>query len=41
MIAEVLRRNSRMLRLAEQHGFRCETVEFDTCHLVLDLSANP
>ncbi len=41
MIAEVVRRNSRMLRLAEKYGFRCETVQDDTCHLVLDLSAKP
>jgi acetyltransferase len=37
LIAEVMRRNSRMLRLAEKHGFRYESVEDDTCHLVLDL----
>jgi hypothetical protein len=34
-----MRRNSRMLRLAEKHGFRYESVEDDTCHLVLDLDA--
>jgi acetyltransferase len=37
LIAEVMWRNCRMLRLAEKHGFRYESVEDDTCHLVLDL----
>lgn len=41
MIVEVMRRNSRMLRLAEKYGFRCEAVQDDTCHLVLDLRAQP
>jgi acetyltransferase len=37
LTAEVMRRNGRMLRLAEKHRFRCESVEDDICHLVLDL----
>jgi acetyltransferase len=41
LIAEVMRRNCRMLRLAEKHGFRYESVEDDTCHLVLDLGVQP
>ena len=41
MIIEVMRRNSRMLRLATKYGFRCDGVQDDTCHLVLDLSAQP
>jgi hypothetical protein len=41
MIIEVMRRNSRMLRLAKKYGFRCDGVQDDTCHLVLDLSAQP
>jgi acetyltransferase len=41
MIIEVMRRNSRMVRLAEKFGFRCEGVQDDTCQLVLDLSAQP
>jgi acetyltransferase len=39
LIAEVMRRNGRMLRLAEKYGFRYECVEDDTCHLILDLGA--
>lgn len=39
LIAEVMWCNCRMLRLAEKHGFRYESVEDDTCHLVLDLGA--
>lgn len=39
--AEVMRLNNRMLRLAQRYGFRCETVQDDTCHLVLDLNAQP
>jgi acetyltransferase len=35
--AEVMRRNHRMLRLANRYGFRREAVEDDTCYLVLDL----
>lgn len=37
LIAEVMRCNSRMLCLAKEYGFRCESVQDDTCHLVLDL----
>lgn len=39
LIAEVLRCNRGMLRLARQHGFRCASVEDQVCHMVLDLSA--
>jgi len=39
LIAEVMRRNDRMLRLAQKYGFRYKFVEYDTCHLVLDLGA--
>ena len=41
LIAEVRRCNNRMLRLAKEHGFRCESVQDDTCHIVLDLGAQP
>jgi len=41
LIAEVMRQNSRMLRLGAKPGFRCESVEDNTCHLVLDLRAQP
>jgi len=39
--AEVMRCNSRMLCLAKKHGFRCESVHDNTCHVVLDLGAQP
>jgi acetyltransferase len=39
LMAEVIHRNRRMLRLAERYGFRCDTEKDDTCHLVLDLRA--
>jgi acetyltransferase len=39
LIADVMRCNGRMLHLAEKYGFRYESAEDDTCHLVLDLSA--
>ena len=39
LIAEVLRCNRGMLHLAQQHGFRCTSVEEQVCHLVLDLGA--
>jgi acetyltransferase len=39
IMAEVIRRNSRMLRLAKKYGFRCESVHEDTCQLVLDLNS--
>jgi acetyltransferase len=38
IVAEVMRRNSRMLRLAKKYGFRCERAHEDTCQLVLDLN---
>jgi acetyltransferase len=37
LVAEVMRCNGAMLRVANKHGFRCESVEDETCHLVLDL----
>jgi acetyltransferase len=37
LIAEVMRRNDRMLRLAQRYGFLYKSVGDDTCHLVLDL----
>jgi acetyltransferase len=40
IMAEVMRRNSRMLRLAKKYGFRCESVHEDTCQLVLDLTSH-
>ena len=39
LIAEVMRRNGRMLRLAQKYGFRYESAGDVTCHLVLDLGA--
>jgi acetyltransferase len=33
LIAELMRRNGRRLRLAEKYGFRYESVEDDTCQL--------
>lgn len=41
LIAEVMRCNSRMLRLGKKYGFRCESVGDGTCHLILDLDAQP
>ena len=41
LIAEVMRYNSRMLCLAKKHGFRCESVHGNTCHIVLDLDTQP
>ncbi|MBV8307494.1 MAG: GNAT family N-acetyltransferase [Gammaproteobacteria bacterium] len=35
--AEVLPDNSRMLHLAKRYGFRCESLQEDHCHLVLEL----
>ncbi len=39
LVAEVMWCNSRMLRLAKKHGFRCESMHEDTCQLVLDLNS--
>lgn len=39
IIAEVMRHNSRMLRLAQKYGFRCESVHENSCQLVLDLTS--
>jgi acetyltransferase len=41
LIAEVLRPNGRMLRLARKFGFRCEKTDFYAYHLVLDLTGQP
>jgi acetyltransferase len=41
LIAEVRGCNSRMLRLAKKYGFRCESVQDNICHLVLDLNVQP
>jgi L-amino acid N-acyltransferase YncA len=40
LLAEVMRRTSRMLRLAKKYGFRCAAVQDDSCHPVLDLGAH-
>jgi acetyltransferase len=37
LVADVLRENARMLRLADKYGFRQETAQLGTTHLVLDL----
>jgi acetyltransferase len=37
IVAEAMRCNNRMLHLAQKHGFHCEQLHADTCHLVLDL----
>lgn len=37
LVAEVLRENTRMLRLADKYGFRREALLFGTVRLVLDL----
>jgi hypothetical protein len=33
-------RSSRRLHLAKKTGFRCEAVQHDSCHPVLDLGAH-
>ena len=38
ILAEIMRRNTRMLRLAKKYGFRGEGVHEDTCRLMLDLN---
>jgi RimJ/RimL family protein N-acetyltransferase/outer membrane protein OmpA-like peptidoglycan-associated protein len=39
LVADVLRENVRMLRLADKYGFRCEAVQCDATRLVLDLKS--
>jgi acetyltransferase len=39
LVADVMRSNSRMLRLAETYCFRRELVQDDICRIALDLSA--
>jgi len=39
LVADVLQENTRMLRLAEKHGFRSESAELGTTRLVLTLDS--